>query len=465
MIRHILISLLVLVILSSCAAPPQVPDGYWEGLVQEGNSSYPIRLTFENCTEGSACVEVDYPNFGCGGKLIFQGAEASQLTFIEIIEYGQDQCISGATVKAKYEGDADTMSLGWFGPDGSQGPTAAIRRVAEPGTQAVSPSLPTNPAPTATLPVPTPVIIEGFGEEVAAFYGGWMITWLPVIGFDSLWIASGNKGTVERIDMKTNQVVASIPVGKPARADFGVDPLSVAVSEDSVWVTLRGEKALGRIDPSTNQLVERIPIEIQAYDIAVDGDTLWVTAFEERAVARVDITSGQVVAVIEVPNPSGIAVGGGAVWAVERRKGALARIDPASNSVVAEIKLGPEGAVDMYPQNVVYAFDSVWVADQHGKTISRIDPATNQKILIRFPMSVSLVSAGGGYIWASLIHDDPSKNGIARIDPATNEVIETVTFPGVISAVYFEGELWITDNGFEKNRRMGDVAHRIRLEP
>jgi DNA-binding beta-propeller fold protein YncE len=471
MFKHLLVSLSLLALLAGCASPAQPlvessPEtagpasarltGNWEGTVVEPNTSYPIRLVLEECTEGSACGKVDYPTFGCGGSLTLDGTEASGLIFTEIIEYGQNQCFSGSTIKAIFGSSRpDTITLGWFAPDGSKGPTAEVRRVGEFS------DLP------AQAPAPTQVVIEGFGAEIATLQGGWFIPWMPSVGFGSLWIPSSSKGTVERIDMATNQLVASVAVGKPARADFGIDPMAIAITDDSVWVTQRADKSLGRIDPSTNQLVESIPIGVQAYDIAFDGETLWVTAFEESSVARVDTKSGQVVAMIAVSRPSGIAVGGEAVWVVERSKGMLARIDPAMNKLVAEIRLGTETVAGMYPENVVFAFDSVWAADHHGMTVSRIDPKTNQKTVISLPMEAGRVSAGGGYVWVSLWPEsDPSKvAAVAKIDPATGEVIETMPFAGLSSVIYFGGELWIVDNGYERDRPAGDVIHRIRLEP
>lgn len=471
MFKKLTFALMALAFLAGCASPAPPPDesspetegaasarltGIWEGTVVEPTTSYPLRLVFEACTEGSACGQVDYPTLDCGGSLTYDGMEASELIFTEMIEYGQNQCFSGSTIKATFgTNKPDTITLGWFGPDGSKGPTAEMRKVGQ---------LSDLPAQT---PAPTQVVIEGFGAEVATLQGGWFIPWMPKVGFGSLWIASSSRGTVERIDMATNRVVASIAVGKPAQADFGIDPMALAITEDSVWVTQRADKSLGRIDPSTNQLVESLPIGVQAYDIAVDGETLWVTAFEESSVARVDTKSGQVVAVIEVSRPSGIAVGGEAVWVVERGAGMLARVDPAMNKLVAEIKLGTETVSGMYPENVVFAFDSVWVADHHGMTVSRIDPKTNQKTVIRFPMDAGRVSAGGGYVWVSLWPEsDPSKvAGVAMIDPVTAEVIETVPFAGLSSVIVSGDELWIIDNGYEKNRPAGDTIHRIKLEP
>ena len=163
MIRHLSISIIIITLLAGCAArpkqaadeapesedksPPQVPTGNWEGLVQEGYSSYPIGLTFENCAEGSDCGQLDYPTFGCGGVFRFNGVEGSELNFTEIIEYGEDQCLSGSTITAKYGDDQDTLILGWIGDDGSPGPTAVIRKVAELSAQ--TPVSATAPAPTS----------------------------------------------------------------------------------------------------------------------------------------------------------------------------------------------------------------------------------------------------------------------------------------------------------------------------
>jgi YVTN family beta-propeller protein len=46
-----------------------------------------------------------------------------------------------------------------------------------------------------------------------------------------VWVANSADGTVSRIDLETNQVVATIPVGNA--------PADIAVVDGAVWVTVQ----------------------------------------------------------------------------------------------------------------------------------------------------------------------------------------------------------------------------------
>src|SRR6478736_654522 len=64
------------------------------------------------------------------------------------------------------------------------------------------------------------------------------------VGFDSLWVSNPGLNLVQRIDPKTNKVVAEVKVDKPVAV--------MAAGYGSLWVASRGDKALVRIDAKTN---------------------------------------------------------------------------------------------------------------------------------------------------------------------------------------------------------------------
>ena len=76
--------------------------------------------------------------------------------------------------------------------------------------------------------------------------------WL-VITDDAVWVTNGPKGTVHRLDPKTNTVAAAITVGK--RPCSGL-----AAGFGSIWVPNCGDKTLSRIDLKTNQVTATLPI-------------------------------------------------------------------------------------------------------------------------------------------------------------------------------------------------------------
>src|SRR4029079_11800513 len=116
------------------------------------------------------------------------------------------------------------------------------------------------------------------------------------IGFGSLWVSNPGLNLVQRIDPKTNKVIAEVKVKTPIAV--------MAAGYDSLWVASRADKAIVRIDAKTNTVVASVPVAI-------------------------------------VDSEGSIAAGEGGVWALTDRKGVLSRIDPETNKVVAEIAVKP----------------------------------------------------------------------------------------------------------------------------
>jgi DNA-binding beta-propeller fold protein YncE len=62
--------------------------------------------------------------------------------------------------------------------------------------------------------------------------------------------------TVSRIDIKTNAVVATIPVDPgPAASEGGI-----AATPEGIWLVTDATGILGRIDPATNKLEGKVTI-------------------------------------------------------------------------------------------------------------------------------------------------------------------------------------------------------------
>ena len=433
-------------------APVSIPSGIWEGTVTEPGLTYPIQLTFSDCSPGAACGTVDYENFACGGSFTLLETAETELTFEETIEYGVDQCFSGATVRMWAGAGEGERLLGWFGPDGSAGPTAEISK--------------TGDLPTPT-PAPTLVAVDGLGSEVFSYSTGQIVNYPPVAFQGSLWVPVMNAGQVLRIDMETGELLATIVTGKKVH-DFCCSTNSLTAAAGSIWVTQGYEKEVVRIDPATNEVVERIQIGADAYDLVSDGESLWVTGFEDSVVVRIDLATSEVVAVIEdVLNPTGITVGGGAVWAVEHRKDYLVRIDPATNTIVLKIKLGDpdrELGRKLNSENAVFAFGSVWVALNWDSSVARIDPETNEQTRFFFPgMGVLRVSAGEDRIWLALYKidgTDETTNKVGRIDPKTGSSTSWVLY-GTNYVFEVDGMLWVLAG---ERGRPGDRIYRYTLE-
>src|SRR5262249_36129512 len=153
------------------------------------------------------------------------------------------------------------------------------------------------------------------------------------IGFGSVWVSNPGLNSVQRIDPKTNAVVAEVKVNQPVAA--------MAAGFGSVWVASRKDKSIVRIDAKTNAVTASVPVTV-------------------------------------ADSEGSVAAGEGGVWALTDRKGVLSRIDPETNKVVAEIAVKPNSFAAMT------GYGSVWVTNtgeprsKDNGSVQRIDPKTNK---------------------------------------------------------------------------------------
>ena len=102
---------------------------------------------------------------------------------------------------------------------------------------------------------------------------------VPAMG--SVWVLS-KEGIVRRIDPESNKVLAEIRVGPPRERFPYVDLDSytgLAVGEGSAWITeskVKEEGNLIRVDVETNQVVATIPVGYRPSSVGVGGGFVWV---------------------------------------------------------------------------------------------------------------------------------------------------------------------------------------------
>ena len=198
-------------------------------------------------------------------------------------------------------------------------------------------------------------------------------------GFGALWAGDCNNRELLRVDARTGELTARIPL--PAGL---VEEGSVAVGDDGVWLLQRtGPMTLVGIDPSSNSVASSIPAPTGAAAVRSGFGSLWVTDPAQGAVHRISPTSGQVLASIEVGRgPRFLAVGEGAIWTLDAWSGTVTRVDPGSDSAVATI------------------------------------------LVSEIPVDGGDIAVGGGAVWARV-----SDSLVARIDPATNSVTQRIGRP------------------------------------
>jgi YVTN family beta-propeller protein len=271
--------------------------------------------------------------------------------------------------------------------------------------------------------------------------------WLE-IGFGSVWVSNAGVGAVQRIDAKTNKMIAEVKVNQPCAA--------MAAGYGSLWVASRKDKSIARIDAMTNQVTAMIPVMVADSEgsIAAGSGGVWVLTDKKGVLTRIDPETNKVVAQITVkPHSYAAMAGHEAIWVTNTSEprstepGSVQRIDPKTNTVVATI------VVRRQPRFLAVGEGAVWVLNQADGTVSRIDPATNKvaaTIEAGVPGLGGDIAAGVGAVWVR-----GSKVLLCMIDPKTNQVSKRfgpAQGSGAVRAG--DGAVWVSAHDVNKVWRL-----------
>jgi YVTN family beta-propeller protein len=191
------------------------------------------------------------------------------------------------------------------------------------------------PLSVAITPDDEEVYVTNFGRDPSLFPGG----------------VPGN--TVSVIQTKSNEVVATIPVGNLAAG--------VAITPDGkhAYVTNRGDNAVSVIDTATHTVVATVPVQVQPANVVFtpDGRRAYVTNFGSNTVSVIDtathtvvpVPDGEAIKVGVVPIGVAVTPDGGRVYVVNVNfspvppfpPGEVSVIDTATNTVVKTVAVGP----------------------------------------------------------------------------------------------------------------------------
>lgn len=218
------------------------------------------------------------------------------------------------------------------------------------------------------------------------------------VGFDSLWAGDCKAKTLIRVDPKSGEITATIPLPGAPMAES-----SVAVGEGAVWLTVDHPARLVRIDPKTNRITATTAAPAAAGALRAGLGGLWFASSAGKVI-RLDPKTGDRVAQIQAgSSPRFTAIGGGSVWVLNQADGTVTRIDPKTNTVTATITVSSQ------------------------------------------PVDGGDMAFGGGYAWARV-----SDALVAQIDPATNKVIRRFGSPaGSGSVVADDNAVWISAHDVE----------------
>ena len=253
-------------------------------------------------------------------------------------------------------------------------------------------------------------------------------------GPDGIWVSNKPKGTISKLDAKTNTVTRTVEVGK--------QPCSgIAYGFGSLWVPNCGDKTVARVDAKTAKLIATIPVGPADSEggIVCSKDAVWMaTGKDGDKVVRIDPKKNVVVAEIEVPPGSHtVDFGEGAVWVTQSKGNLLTRIDPKTNKVTDKIEVGPG------PRFLTVGAGFVWTLNQGDGAVSKVDPKT-RKVVATIPVGIpgggGEISAGGGKVWITVFQIP-----ISVIDVKTDKVTHQYVGAGGDAILHAHGSVWLSN--------------------
>lgn len=183
-------------------------------------------------------------------------------------------------------------------------------------------------------------------------------------GLGAVWVQplTATRAVLLRVDPATLNVVARIPVRGC------VDPREFVVAYGSIWLACMGSNTLARIDARTNEVLATIPVGAAPHHVVAGAGAVWANNIDGANVARIDPSSNKVVARTPMPGGGiGLAAGGGFVWGA--RDAGIAQIDPRTNTVVGELLVGPARYY-----GIAYVDGALWVTTVAARRVLRLDP-------------------------------------------------------------------------------------------
>jgi hypothetical protein len=272
----------------------------------------------------------------------------------------------------------------------------------------------------------------------------------PAVGAGAVWVPNTDDGTLSRVDVTTNAVVATIRYA-PARpaGESGEYYDSAAFGHGSVWVASDQREVVARVDPASNQLTATIPVAQRPAEITVTSDAVWLAHFLQPVATRIDaVTSARTERQLPDAPLTGAAGDGSTVWLLANQPQTLLHLDSAAHEI-AHADVTPNASVKrsfLAAWWVAVGEGAVWVTHPNQDVVTRSDPVS-AAVTATVPVSVGRlfgVAAGAGSVWA--VTDE----ALVRIDPATNRAVAKAPFPratpvGFTGVAVGAGVVWATN--------------------
>ncbi|MBS1101684.1 YncE family protein [Gluconobacter sp. Dm-62] len=195
------------------------------------------------------------------------------------------------------------------------------------------------------------------------------------IGFGALWVADCADLTLNRIDLKTQKLSATIKTGiANPRGET-----NVVIGDGSVWVASDKSGLITRVDPHDNRISSIIHVDADTYYLSFGLNFLWATTPTGRELEKINPKTNELVHRTALGGDPGFLVAGeNAVWVQEQADGTVARVAPDTGNVTGRVKVSETlkyGDIDAGGGNI-------WLRTTTGQTYVVINPG-NLSILAK----------------------------------------------------------------------------------
>ena len=261
-------------------------------------------------------------------------------------------------------------------------------------------------------------------------------------GFGAVWATDPSKGQVLRLDPRTREVRARIPVGGEA---------GVTVGAGAVWA-FNDDGRLVRIDPATNRVTDRVALRLPNGELLtsravqiLDGAP-WAIGLE--GALRLNAADGHVEHFTRPeglpPEPRFIIGAEDSLWVLERTQELLRHdLETGRRTGVLPVRLDEVIAALPTRAGPVYI--------THEGDIARAD-AGDGRIAWRHKLGTSVAGLPmlrGSTLW---IHasDAAGRDRLVELDLDSGEILSRATLPefGTVGAAFVGRQIWIaTPNG------------------
>ena len=258
------------------------------------------------------------------------------------------------------------------------------------------------------------------------------------------YLANESSTTVSVININTNAVIATIPVGS--------SPFGVSVSPDGkyVYVGNTGSNSISVISTATNTVIATIPVGSQPFGVLVstDGSKVYVANYSAGSVSVISTATYKVIATISTGiGAYGIAASpdGSKIYVANQGSATVSVINTATNKVLVNVPVGinPIG-LSVNPDG-----GSVYVANSFSNNVSVINTSTNKVIATigvgKGPVSI-IISKNGEYAYVV----NQESGSVSVVNTATNTIISTITvgsLPFGASLNPDGSQLYVTNEG------------------